>query len=110
MIAQRVERAKHFRTQSTLILHVDGLVNVANVDTKAARLAKDFVTVAAGQAVHRRSGVRQLMVAIVALGAYKKKNNLGTLSGANIIARSCEGKKGSPLCCYEGICYPNKYR
>ena len=35
--------------------------------------AKDFVTVAAGQAVHRRSGVRQLMVAIVVLGAYKKK-------------------------------------
>jgi hypothetical protein len=66
-------------------------VNVANVDAKAARLAKDFVTVAAGQAVHRRSGVRQLMVAIVVLGAYKKKKNLGTLSGANIIARSYEG-------------------
>jgi hypothetical protein len=46
------------------------------VDAKTACLAKDFVTVAAGQAVHRRSGVRQLMDAIVALGAYKKKKNL----------------------------------
>ncbi len=96
VIAQRVERAKDFRTQRTLILHVDGLVNVANVDAKAACLAKDFVTVAASQAVHGRSGVRQLIVAIVVLGAYKKKNNLGTLYGANIIARSNEGQKWQP--------------
>ncbi len=108
VIAQRVERAKDFRTQSTLILHVDGLVNVANVDAKAARLAKDFVTVAAGQAVHGRSGVRQLMVAIIVLGTYKKK--FGHLIRSQYYRSLVKGKKGSPLCCYDGICYPNNYR
>lgn len=52
MITERVDGPEDLCAEAAFVLDVERFVNVANMDAQAARLAKHFEAIAAGEVVH----------------------------------------------------------
>ena len=78
VVSERVDGLEDLVAEAALVLHADRLVEVANVNAQAGRLAKHLVAIAAGEIV--QVGILLLltfMSRLLVVASYKRNMALG---------------------------------